>query len=103
LAQNSTIIKALKENNKKLIDIEYLSNIIHKKSSYNKICYQVLDKKGNSFYRSWTDKCGDSLLSIRPEVVKMIKEPQIISTISTGKFAMSFKSMVPIFDTEKNY
>jgi len=103
LAQNSTIIKALEQNNKELIDMEYLSNIINKQSSYTTVWYQILDKNGNSFYRSWTEKSGDSLLEIRPEVHKMIKQPQIISTISTGKFTMSFKSMVPIFDNNKNY
>jgi sensor histidine kinase regulating citrate/malate metabolism len=103
LTQNSTIIKALKNNNKNLIDIEYLTNIINKQSSYNTVWYQILDKEGNSFYRSWTNKTGDSLLKVRPEVAKMIKKPQIISTISTGKFAMTFKSMVPIFDENKNY
>jgi len=103
LAQNTTIIKALNQNNKKLIDIEYLTKIINQKSSYKKLWYQILDKKGNSFYRSWTDKSGDSLLKVRPEIAKMINNPQILSTISTGKFSMSFKSMVPIFDQKQNY
>ena len=103
LAQNRTIINALKENDKTLIDIQYLSNLITKKSAYKNLWYQVLDKKGNSFYRSWTNKSGDSLLKVRPEVATMMKTPQTIATISTGKFAMTFKSMVPIFDQNQNY
>jgi len=51
LAQNSTIIKALEQNNKELIDMEYLSNIINKQSSYTTVWYQILDKQRNSFYR----------------------------------------------------
>jgi len=31
----------------------------------------------------------------------MIKSPQIMNTISTGKFDMTFKSMVPIYDDNK--
>lgn len=103
LAQNRTIIKALKEKNNNLIDIKYLSSLIDKKSSYKNLWYQVIDKEGNSFFRSWTKKTGDSLLGARPEVSAMINTPKMLTTISTGKFAMTFKSMVPIFDSNKNF
>ena len=103
LAQNHTIIDALEQNNKTLIDTKSLSKIINNKRSYKKLWYQIIDRKGNSFYRSWANKSGDSLLQVRPEIRKMMKNPKTISTISTGKYAMTFKSMVPIFDSQQNY
>ena len=31
----------------------------------------------------------------------MIKEPKVMTSISTGKYDMTFKAMVPIYDNEK--
>ena len=33
----------------------------------------------------------------------MLKEPKITSTISVGKFDMTFKTLVPIYDLDKTY
>ncbi len=98
LAQSQTIIKALEKKDKNIINIEYLTKIIDEKSSYKNLWYQVIDTEGKSFYRSWTNSTGDSLLKARPEISQTLQNPQIVSTISTGKFAMSFKTMVPIFN-----
>ena len=101
LAQNSTLREALLNNDKNLIDIKNLSQVIQEHSQYNNLWYQVLDNKGNSFFRSWVDKSGDSLIKQRPEISKILNTPQILSTISTGKFSMSFKSMVPIYSKDQ--
>lgn len=50
LAQNTTIIKALEQNNNQLINIKYLSSLIDQKSTYKNLWYQVIDKNGNSFF-----------------------------------------------------
>lgn len=103
LAQNRTIIKSLQNNDSSIIDLNYISKEINNNSKYKNLWYQILDTNGNSFYRSWTDKKGDSLLKARPEIQKLLDKPQVISTISTGKFAMTFKSMVPIFNNSNQF
>lgn len=70
-------------------------------SDYKNTWFQIINKNGTSVYRSWTNKTGDSLLNVRLNVVKMLKNPQILSTISTGKFDMTFKSMIPIYNNQE--
>ena len=55
---------------------------------------------GNSFYRSWTPKRGDYMLNARIDIATVMQERHLSNTISTGKFDMTFKSMVPIFNGE---
>lgn len=103
LAQNKTIIEALQTKDNSSIDISYLSQIINEKSSYKNLWYQIIDLEGKSFYRSWTKKTGDLLKDIRPEIHQTLQNQTTISTISTGKFAMTFKTMVPIYDDKKQF
>lgn len=69
-------------------------------TDYKNVWIQIINKKGVSLVRSWQKKKPDPLANIRPDLKEMIEEPKIMSTISTGKFSMTFKSMVPIFDNE---
>ncbi|MEA3499179.1 MAG: ATP-binding protein [Campylobacterota bacterium] len=98
LSLDTTIKEALRSNNSDLIKLKEFSASLRKNSDFKNVWFQIITKKGNSFYRSWVDKKGDSLLKVRVDVVKLLEKPQIMSTISTGKFDMTFKSMVPIYD-----
>ncbi len=98
LAQDSAIIKAIKENDNKNINLKRFSEYLSETTQLQHTWFHIIDGKGTSFYRSWTPKKGDSLLKIRMDVVEMIKTPRIMTTISTGEFDMTFKSMVPIYD-----
>ncbi len=101
LSQDSNIKDALIFNKKDSIDftdiIKGLTNI----GEFKNIWIQILDKDGNSFYRSWTLNVGDNVRSIRKDVAKMYKDPKPMNQVSTGRFDMSFKTMVPIFDKKK--
>ncbi|MDF1881032.1 diguanylate cyclase [Sulfurimonas sp. MAG313] len=101
LSENKTIKENLITNNYKEINLHKLSLLLKKQSSYNSVWFQIIDKKGNSFYRSWTKKHGDSVLNARLAVVEMMRDPSIKSTIGVGKFDLSFKSMVPIYHEGK--
>ena len=101
LSNDSNLIKALTENNNDLIELKRFSSKLKNLTEFKNVWFQIIDKDGNSFYRSWTDKSGDSMLSARQDIVEMINKPEIMSTISTGKFDMTFKSMVPIYDKDK--
>lgn len=100
MSQNIQIIEALLNNNPSL-DLHKLSLKLRENTTLKNIGFQVITPDGRSFYRSWTDKRGDDLTKVRVDIAKMIKDPKITSSTSTGKFDLTFKSMVPIYQDEK--
>lgn len=101
LSYDKEIIESLEKNDSTLIKLDNLPNTLKRTSSLQNIWFQVIDKKGISLYRSWTSKKGDSLLKARLDVAQMLKKPKIISSISTGKYDMTFKTMVPVYNNKK--
>ena len=67
-------------------------------TNYSQLWIQVLDTEGVSRYRSWTPKTGDSLIEVRRDVRDILHLPQVVQAISVGKFNLTFKSMVPLWD-----
>ncbi len=98
LSANQNIKNAIKKKEYKNIGFNDLIVTLQRYSSLQNIWFQIITPDGKSFYRSWNDKKGDDLLNIRQDVAQIIKEPKVISTISVGKYDMTFKAMVPIFD-----
>jgi len=101
LAQDTALINALKRNEPDLLELSAFSERLKEHTRYKNVWFQVVDSEGASFYRSWTTKRGDSLLNVRQEIVKMLDNPEVVSTISVGKFDLAFKSMVPIFSDNR--
>lgn len=89
--QNNSAPKGMREASKNL------SAELRKNTKYKNVWFQIIDSKGVSRSRSWVDKFGDQISLIRPDVKKMLAKPHAMETISTGKFSISFKSMVPIY------
>lgn len=100
ISKTSQIKEMLNSNLKTTLDLHNLSLELKQNTTLQNIWFQIISKDGISLYRSWTKKRGDNLSIARLDVKQMIKSPKISSTISTGKFDLSFKSMVPIY--EKN-
>lgn len=100
MSQNIQVIEALLSNTSSL-NLHKFSLKLRENTSLKNIGFQVLTPDGKSFYRSWTDKRGDDLTKARVDIAQMIKDPKITSTISTGKFDLTFKSMVPIYQDNK--
>jgi len=92
----------LQNDTNNLSQLKELFLNLRKNSDYKNVWFHLINKDGTSFYRSWINKSGDSILKARVDVVKMLQNPIVMSTISVGKFDMSFKSMVPIYNKEKN-
>lgn len=67
-------------------------------TDYSQLWIQIIDSQGVSRYRSWTNKTGDSLKDVRRDVKRMIRTPAVQQGISVGRFSLTFKSMVPLFD-----
>ncbi len=101
LSKSDTLIRALRTNDSSLIKLKEFSQQLSHTTSLQNAWFQINDKKGRSFYRSWR-KSGGDLTNIRPDLVKMLEKPKVMNTISTGKFDMTFKSMVPIFSEDNS-
>lgn len=71
---------------------------INQRPGFENLWLQLIDVKGNSVFRSWTHKYGDSLLGVRQEVREMLSRPEPKQVRSVGKFTLSFKSMMPVMD-----
>ncbi len=97
VSDQAELKRSLIENTPNILALNTLSDKFSKQSNVKDLWFQIINAKGDSFYRSWTKKRGDSLLKARLDVVNAIKNQKINTSISTGKFDLSFKVMVPIF------
>ena len=80
-----------------------ISEQLRKNNNYKKFWIQIVDNRGISLVRSWTQKHNDSLLKARKDIVEMIKNPRQFSNITVGKFSTAFKAMIPIYDKNNHY
>ena len=101
LVENTDLKKALLENDHTILKLKEFSHKLNQLTKFKNVWFQVIDKNGYNFYRSWVDKRGDFIKKVRIDIAKMIKEPKVMTSISTGRFDMTFKAMVPIYDNEK--
>ena len=97
LSENHDVKEMLLDKHKE-IHLKEFSLKLKKYSSLHNVWFQVVSREGVSLYRSWTSKHGDSILHARKDIIKLLKHPQVLSPISVGKFDMTFKSIVPIFE-----
>jgi PAS domain S-box-containing protein len=102
LSKDKKLIEALIKKDRTLIDYKPIIKGIEKQDSYKDLWIQVINKEGYSFYRSWTNKVGDHAASARMDIAKMLKEPKPMNNISTGRFDMTFKTMLPLYDIHDN-
>ncbi|RXJ65351.1 hypothetical protein CRV08_15470 [Halarcobacter ebronensis] len=95
ISRNKNIINSLLSNNNSNLKFEEFSKELKENTKFKNVWFQIINKNGNSFYRSWTNKTDDSLV-FRDNVNIVLKEKKNLATISIGKFDMTFKSMIPI-------
>ncbi|MDG4812645.1 diguanylate cyclase [Hydrogenovibrio sp. 3SP14C1] len=84
-------------------ELERYSQRLKTLTKYKGIWIQLIDKNGISIARSWTKKHGDDLSEVRQDVAALIHNPQRMNNFSVGKFALTFKSMVPLFDDNDKF
>ncbi|WP_418641254.1 EAL domain-containing protein [Sulfurimonas sp. ST-27] len=101
LSANQNIKNALEQKNHSSLYLDNLITTLQRYSSLKNIWIQFIASDGRSIYRSWSDKRGDDLSLVRQDVKQAIHDPKVISTVSTGKFDMTFKAMVPIYERGK--
>ncbi|OCL86399.1 Cyclic di-GMP phosphodiesterase response regulator RpfG [Aliarcobacter thereius] len=98
LSQNKELIKALEKNDKNIIDYKDILDFLNKNSDYRNLWLHIIDKNGNSFYRSWTEKSGENLLEVREDLKELFKNPRQTQNISSGLYDLTLKTIQPVFN-----
>jgi len=97
LSQDTNVIEALVKNDNSQVDFTKVIEGIEKYGEYKNLWIQIVDNKGYSFYRSWTKKIGDNAANARVDIAQMLKDPKPMQQVSTGRFDMTFKTMLPLY------
>lgn len=97
LAHESALQEALDQGELSNVNFQNYIKDVAKYVSLKNIGIQIIDKKGLSLYRSWTDKRGDAIIEKRQDLQALYQAPRIMQSISAGVFDLTFKSMVPIY------
>lgn len=104
IAQASELQKILcNECDASTVSLTPLISQLSQSISYPNLWVQVLDAQGYSRYRSWTDKKDDYVLNVRRDLRVFFDKQAPMNSISVGKFTLSMKSTVPIYDAKKNF
>jgi diguanylate cyclase (GGDEF)-like protein len=101
LATNADVKSALLYDDPSILELKAFTAMLRHHTPFQNVWFQIIDKQGYSFYRSWTKKRKDYLLNARMDISEAMQNTTPMTTISTGKFDMTFKSMVPIFYEEE--
>jgi diguanylate cyclase (GGDEF)-like protein len=98
LSEDSAVKKLIRSKQYNKLNLQELAKLLQKYTTLQDVWFQVIDDSGRSVYRSWSAQRGDNIANVRLDVAKMIRLPKVMSTISVGKFDLTFKSMVPVYD-----
>jgi diguanylate cyclase (GGDEF)-like protein len=101
ISKNPYLAEDVIKNNITAKYYEDLIDELRENTLYKNIWVQILDARGVSLYRSWTEQKGDNLIHLRKDLAELVREKKVISSISVGKFDLSIKAMVPLFWDEK--
>jgi len=101
LARDLNVKDALLQDNGDGLKLHSFTEKLKEQTLLKHIWVQVISSDGKSLYRSWSSKKNDDLSKVRLDVAEGIKEPRVLNSISVGKFDLTFKSMVPIYDKQQ--
>lgn len=69
---------------------------IQEYSDFKNLWIQIVDKEGRSLFRSWSPNASDDLIKVRPEFSNIANYHRPLASISSGKYDLSIKVVVPI-------
>ncbi|MBD3823650.1 MAG: diguanylate cyclase [Epsilonproteobacteria bacterium] len=75
--------------------------LVRDNTLYKNIWIQVVDEELTSLYRSWSNKRGDNLYTLRDDLREVIEKNRVSCSISSGNFDLSIKAMVPVVYNER--
>ncbi len=104
LAKEKRLIKVMKDGDFGKLYSKNFFRIPKEYFMYNRIHVHVVDKDGIQRYLSWTKKdIGNSALDVRRDLRKIFLNPHPKKEISVGKFDITFKGIMPIYDKNHNF
>ncbi len=106
ISNDSSIKEALANNDRELAikTLANLSKSMKESTPFQNIQIHLHTKDNHSFLRSWQpDKFGDDLSSFRASVVKVNTDKKAINGFEIGNAGLGIRSVVPIFDLNKNH
>ena len=105
MANDSTIYKSLKNNNREdaIESLKNLSSKMKLSTQFKNTKIHIHTKNNKSFIRNWkTEKFGDDLSSFRPSVVKVNYSGQSITSFEVGKSGLSLRAVTSVTDNNGN-
>ncbi len=103
LSTNDSIVNALRKKDAKGVNLKAYSLQLRQSSDFKNVWFQLITKDGISLQRSWTNIYGDRISDYRIDLQDVLEYPRILNSISVGRFDMTFKSIVPIYDQNKEF
>ena len=71
---------------------------------FKDIKIHIIDDKMRNRYLSWTKKgLGESLSSVRSDLKLLYENPHPNSTVSVGKYDITFKGTMPVYDKQNKF
>ena len=101
LSSSETIIQALKNKDASKVNLKAYSLQLRKSSDFKNVWFQLISKDGISIQRSWSELHGDRISEYRIDLQDVLEYPRILNSISVGRFDMTFKSIVPVYDEKE--
>ncbi|MDD2370028.1 MAG: diguanylate cyclase [Sulfuricurvum sp.] len=103
LTKNSDIEKALIQKSDIQPLLLSLSQELNHNTDFKNVWIQLVDNRGISLARSWDSQKNDDISAVRSDVKKILTTPQIMTSISVGKYDLTFKAMTPIYDKNSRF
>lgn len=103
LSHHKDLIKLFEGADVNSLSLQNITNQFRQNNDFQNVWFQVISSEGISLYRNWSNKKGDNVTKARIDVAKMLEEPKVMSTISVGKFDLTFKAMVPIYNDSNKF
>jgi diguanylate cyclase (GGDEF)-like protein len=104
LASNPNIIKIMQNRNYNEFYEKGFLTLDKEFGNFKNISIHIVNEEGKQTYLSWTHKSlGEDILHVRADLRKIFKTKKASMSISVGKFDMTFKGIVPIFDKNHKF
>jgi signal transduction histidine kinase len=101
LAKDNRVKEAILSQDHTKLSLKEITDTYTTYTTFKNVWIHLISANGVSFMKSWTDRRGESILDIRKDVVAFLKNPRVKSLVSVGKYDMTIKAMVPIYDGDK--
>ncbi len=104
LSKNYSVVRALKENNRKIAisGLKSISNEFKENTNYKNIKVHIHDANLHSFLRAWKPtKFGDDLSGFRKTIVNLKRTKRPLVAIELGRAGLVLRGLSPIIDNGK--